>query len=93
VTGGLVKEDSVAWDFSTEPEFAEKLDWVQQFCRDEVEPLDLVFPGAAYSRDPKAKALADPLKQRVIPTSRRCGRCGQIRRSWPSPMASTRCTR
>jgi acyl-CoA dehydrogenase len=55
----------VAWDFSTEPEFQEQLDWVEQFCRSEIEPLDLVFPGAAYSRDPKLKALADPLKQQV----------------------------
>jgi alkylation response protein AidB-like acyl-CoA dehydrogenase len=53
------------WDFSTEPQFQEQLDWVQEFCRTEVEPLDLVFPGAAYSRDPRAKALADPLKQQV----------------------------
>ena len=55
----------MAWDFSTEPEFQEQLDWVEEFCRTEVEPLDLVFPGAAYSRNPKAKALADPLKQQV----------------------------
>jgi acyl-CoA dehydrogenase len=55
----------VAWDFSTEPEFQEQLDWVTDFCQNEVEPLDLVFPGAAYSRNPKAKALADPLKQQV----------------------------
>jgi acyl-CoA dehydrogenase len=55
----------VAWDFSTEPEFQEQLDWVEHFCRTEIEPLDLVFPGAAYSRDPKLKALADPLKQQV----------------------------
>jgi acyl-CoA dehydrogenase len=55
----------VAWDFSTEPEFQAQLDWVEEFCRTEVEPLDLVFPGAAYSRHPKAKALADPLKQQV----------------------------
>jgi alkylation response protein AidB-like acyl-CoA dehydrogenase len=55
----------VAWDFSTEPEFQEQLDWVEEFCRTEVEPLDLVFPGAAYSRDPRAKALADPLRQQV----------------------------
>jgi len=55
----------VAWDFSTEPEFQEQLDWVADFCKNEVEPLDLVFPGAAYSRNPKAKALADPLKQQV----------------------------
>ena len=53
------------WDFSTEPQFQEQLDWVEEFCRTEVEPLDLVFPGAAYSRDPRAKALADPLKQQV----------------------------
>jgi acyl-CoA dehydrogenase len=55
----------VAWDFSTEPEFQEQLDWVTDFCQNEIEPLDLVFPGAAYSRNPKAKALADPLKQQV----------------------------
>ncbi len=55
----------MAWDFSTEPEFQEQLDWVADFCKNEVEPLDLVFPGAAYSRDPKAKQLADPLKQQV----------------------------
>jgi len=55
----------VAWDFSTEPEFQAQLDWVAEFCENEVEPLDLVFPGAAWSRNPKAKALADPLKQQV----------------------------
>ncbi len=55
----------MAWDFSTDPEFQEQLDWVEEFCRTEVEPLDLVFPGAPWSRNPKAKALADPLKQRV----------------------------
>ena len=55
----------MAWDFSTEPEFQEQLDWVEEFCRTEIEPLDLVFPGAAYSRNPKGKALADPLKQQV----------------------------
>ena len=55
----------MAWDFSTEPEFQEQLDWVADFCKNEIEPLDLVFPGAAYSRSPKAKALADPLKQQV----------------------------
>jgi len=57
--------ETVAWDFSTEPEFQEQLDWVEEFCRTEIEPLDLVFPGAAWSRNPKAKALVDPLKQQV----------------------------
>src|SRR5262249_50615660 len=30
-----------------------------------IDPLDLVFPGAAKSRNPKLKALVDPLKQEV----------------------------
>src|SRR5713101_5778481 len=59
------EEVAMAWDFSTEPEFQKKLDWVEQFCREEIEPLDLVFPGAVRSRDPKLKALVDPLKQQV----------------------------
>jgi acyl-CoA dehydrogenase len=30
----------VAWDFSTEPEFEEQLDWMRGFVRDEVFPLE-----------------------------------------------------
>src|ERR671918_488830 len=33
----------MGWDFSTEPEFQEKLDWIAGFVHDEVEPLDLAF--------------------------------------------------
>jgi alkylation response protein AidB-like acyl-CoA dehydrogenase len=53
------------WDFSTEPEFQEQLDWIDQFCREEIEPLELVFPFAVRMRDPKMKALVDPLKAQV----------------------------
>ena len=53
------------WDFSTEPEFQAKLDWVEEFCREQVEPLELVFPYAVRMRDPKMKALVDPLRQQV----------------------------
>jgi alkylation response protein AidB-like acyl-CoA dehydrogenase len=55
----------MAWDFSTEPEFQEQLDWVERFCREEVEPLELVFPYAVRLRDPKMKALVDPLRSQV----------------------------
>jgi acyl-CoA dehydrogenase len=55
----------VAWDFSTEPEFQAQLDWVEQFCREEIEPLELVFPYAVRMRDPKMRALVDPLKAQV----------------------------
>ncbi len=43
----------MSWDFSTEPEFQAKLDWVEQFCRDEVEPLEYVFPYAIRSKEPE----------------------------------------
>ena len=46
----------MAWDFSTEPEFQKKLDWVEEFCREEVEPLHYVFPYAIRSPEPKIRA-------------------------------------
>jgi alkylation response protein AidB-like acyl-CoA dehydrogenase len=55
----------MGWDFSTEPEFQKKLDWVKEFCKNEVEPLDLIFPYAVRSRDPKIKALVKPLQDQV----------------------------
>ena len=30
----------MAWDFSTEPEFEEKLAWMRSFVRDEIFPLE-----------------------------------------------------
>ena len=46
----------MAWDFSTEPEFQKKLDWVDEFCREQIEPLEYVFPYAVRSPDPVVKA-------------------------------------
>ncbi|MDP9867650.1 MULTISPECIES: acyl-CoA dehydrogenase family protein [Streptosporangium] len=54
------------WDFSTEPEFQEKLDWMDAFIRDEVEPLDLAFGGHAYrDMDDRLREIVGPLKQQV----------------------------
>ena len=55
----------MGWDFSTDPEFQKKLDWVEQFCREEVEPLEYVFPYAVRSKDPKIRALVKGLQQQV----------------------------
>lgn len=56
----------MAWDFSTEPEFIEKLEWVRTFVRDEVEPLDTLFPGCEYiPLDAERRGIVDPLKQQV----------------------------
>jgi acyl-CoA dehydrogenase len=29
----------MAWDFSADPQFQDKLDWVERFCQEKVEPL------------------------------------------------------
>jgi acyl-CoA dehydrogenase len=56
------------WDFSTEPEFQDKLDWAGAFVRDECEPLDLLFPhgGDPYDVHNKAsRAILRPLQEKV----------------------------
>ena len=56
----------MAWDFSTDAEFEKKLDWVREFVREEVEPLDVLFPGCEYlPLDEERRKIIDPLKQRV----------------------------
>lgn len=55
-------------DFSVEPEFQAKLDWMRDFVRNEVETLDLLFPqgGAPYdTRNEQARALLRPLQAQV----------------------------
>jgi alkylation response protein AidB-like acyl-CoA dehydrogenase len=55
----------VAWDFQTEPEFQEKLDWIKQFCEEKVEPLHYVFPYAVRLPDPAIQAYVKELQQEV----------------------------
>jgi acyl-CoA dehydrogenase len=56
----------MAWDFETEPEFQEKLDWADRFVRDEIEPLDLLFPGRQFTPpSDELRKVLDPLKQQV----------------------------
>jgi hypothetical protein len=40
------------WDFSTDPEFQEKLDWADEFMRTKVEPLQYVINHPLDLRDP-----------------------------------------
>jgi len=57
----------VSWSFETDPEFQEQLNWIDEFTRSEIEPLDLVFRGPGDPWDPNspaAKAMA-PLKEIV----------------------------
>ena len=56
----------MAWDFSTEPEFAKKLDWIREFVREEVEPLEVLFPGCEFlPLNDERRKIVDPLKQQV----------------------------
>ena len=56
----------MAWDFRTDPEYQEKLDWVDTFVREEVEPLDLVFPDLQFvPLDETRRKVIDPLKDEV----------------------------
>ncbi|MBJ8343556.1 acyl-CoA dehydrogenase family protein [Antrihabitans sp. YC2-6] len=55
----------MAWDFETDPEFQELLDWADEFVRTEVEPLDYVFANPYDRSDAEAMAYTRPLKQRV----------------------------
>ncbi|MCW2621363.1 MAG: putative acyl-CoA dehydrogenase [Frankiales bacterium] len=56
----------MSWDFTTEPEFQAKLDWAMTFVREEVEPLDLVWPHDNYKPlDDEHRRIVDPLKQQV----------------------------
>jgi hypothetical protein len=50
---------AMAWDFETDPEFQKELDWVDEFVRKEVEPLDHIL-GSPYD---------------VTDAKRWCGRC------------------
>ena len=40
----------MAWDFETDPEYQEKLDWAAEFVREEIEPLDLLCARTCSSR-------------------------------------------
>ena len=55
----------MAWEFSTEPEFQEKLDWIEQFCEERVGPLHHVFPHAVRLPDPAVRAYVRDLQQDV----------------------------
>ncbi len=57
----------MTWNFSTEPEFQAKLDWMREFVATEIEPMDLVFrkPGDPFNPRSPARQAMIPLQQIV----------------------------
>jgi acyl-CoA dehydrogenase len=52
----------MAWDFSTDPAYADQLKWVEDFVREECEPLDLIIRESHDLDDPVRQALIPPLQ-------------------------------
>lgn len=55
----------MAWDFETDPEFEKELDWVDQFIREKVEPLDFIVANPFDRKDPIRERVIPPLQQEV----------------------------
>ena len=55
----------MSWSFETDPAYQAQLDWVDQFVRNEVEPLDQVLGSPYNITDPAFVRLVRPLQQQV----------------------------
>jgi acyl-CoA dehydrogenase len=55
----------MAWDFETDPEFAEQLAWIDAFVSDEVEPLDLILQSPFDVDNPLNRRFVRPLQEQV----------------------------
>ncbi|MFB4296254.1 acyl-CoA dehydrogenase family protein [Actinomadura sp. NTSP31] len=56
----------MGWDFETDPAYQEKLDWADEFVREEVEPLDLLWGNETFlPRDDTKRRILEPLKAEV----------------------------
>ncbi|MFL1403729.1 acyl-CoA dehydrogenase family protein [Marinobacter sp. M1N3S26] len=53
------------WSFETDPDFQRELDWIDQFVREEVEPLDHVLGSQWNIHDPEFQRLVRPLQKQV----------------------------
>ncbi|MDX1382078.1 MAG: acyl-CoA dehydrogenase family protein [Thermoanaerobaculia bacterium] len=55
----------MAWDFETDPEFQEELDWIDDFVTHEVEPIDQVLEHPYDIQHEGFQKLVRPLQQQV----------------------------
>lgn len=55
----------MSWDFETEPEFQKELDWIADFVREEVEPLEHVLHHPNEMENETRNKLIKPLQQQV----------------------------
>jgi acyl-CoA dehydrogenase len=55
----------MAWDFETDDEFQQVLDWMDEFVRDEIEPLDHVLGSPYDITNPRNRAIVPKLQATV----------------------------
>ena len=55
----------MVWEFQTDPEFQKEIDWIDQFVREEVEPLEYVLGSPVDLKQPHFDKLVRPLQARV----------------------------
>src|SRR5665213_2928361 len=55
----------MAWDFETDPEFQKKLDWIDEFIDNEVEPLTQLGVGIGGVKSKTYQKTIRPLQQKV----------------------------
>lgn len=53
------------WSFETDPEFQAELDWIDEFVRTKVQPLDYVLGSQWNIHDPEFERLVRPLQAEV----------------------------
>jgi acyl-CoA dehydrogenase len=61
---GTSREQTM-WDFETDAEYQKELDWVDEFVRNEVEPVDHLIKHVYDLNDPIRRKLIPPLQQKV----------------------------
>ncbi|OHV42614.1 acyl-CoA dehydrogenase family protein [Pseudofrankia sp. BMG5.36] len=55
----------MGWGFETDPDFQVELDWIDEFVRGEVAPVDMLVRNARDLRNPLRAELVPPLQQKV----------------------------
>ena len=55
----------MGWEFETDEVFQKELDWVEEFVREEIEPLDFIVKNPYDLDDPIRQELIPPLQQQV----------------------------
>ena len=53
------------WGFETEPKFQKELDWITEFVREEVEPLDHILGNPYDIQNPRNRKIVPKLQEQV----------------------------